>query len=240
MPCGSYIGSLSTVPDSIRGVKASPDDSVHGSGTCRTYSDTAVAAYVADYDLDALAWNRVDYAYFNAAGTQTSGGIGSITGYGGLTCRSNNFSITGYGLPGVIRNQYFINIPVQYSIIDVATTVFNNAAYTSCDRPIILQGCSGQIGGCGGDWIETGVPALPPNNTCSPACPMMIVRYVSLNNPLKTITTVNPFATLAALVAACVSGSPLAPCHEPTLASGWNKGACYGNHQDPFTGDEDP
>jgi hypothetical protein len=236
MPCGSYIGSLSTVPDSIRGVKASPDDSVHGSGTCLTYSDTAVAAYAADYDLDALAWNRVDYAYFNAAGTQTSGGIGSITGYGGLTYRCNNFSIA----TACIRNQYFINIPVQYSIIDVATSVFNNRAHPSCDRPIILQGCSGQTGGCGGDWIETGVPALPPNNTCTPACPMMIIRFVVFNNPSKTNGGVAPFATLADLVAACVSGSPLAPCYEPTLASGWNKGACYGNHQDPFTGDEDP
>jgi hypothetical protein len=69
---------------------------------------------------------------------------------------------------------------------------------------------------------------------------MMIIRYLVFNNPSKTNGGVAPFATLADLVAACVSGDIRAPCYKPTLASGWNKGACYGNHQDPFTGDEDP
>jgi hypothetical protein len=234
MPCGSYIGTVPTAQDDVREVYGFPYYTVSGSGTCQTYSDTAAAAFVTDYDLDGWAWGSNVWAYFLADGTNIwtdSGPPGYLYSESYTPGRYNSFLDDTYPYCG--RIQFFINVPVQYSIIEIAFPLTDPGDPTCTEAPIILQGCSGQTGGCGGDWIEVGLPALPPNSTCSSACPLGVYRYVSLNNPVKTITGVAPYPTLAAFAAAFASENGA------TMGAGWNKGACYGNHQDPFN-DEDP
>jgi len=229
-----------TAQDDVREVYGFPhvdvgDPDVVGSGSCDDYNDSPAAAFAVDTALDGLPWHSSVWAYFHSdgtiyyQGTDTGGNLSSATYTPG---RYNSFLDNSFPYCG--RIQYFINVPVQYSIIEVGFAVYNPADPGCTAAPVILQGCSGQTSsGCGGDWIEVGLPKLT-NSTCSIPCPLAVYRYVSLNNPVKTITGVAPYPTLDAFVAAFASENGA------TLGSGWNKGACYGNHQDPFTGDEDP